>query len=271
MSGDAVRQWLDWAAWAIGPDPEKQWRAATAAMAAEAAGLSFTEACERAREAAGLPRLHGVVSGGPAATPTEPVGEVPAPAMSDVDLAEVPERRRPRRPAGPTPARRSLPPIEVHQALPKTAVWVALGALLCLIAAIAYATVAPTTCSSNADQLRTAFVSAHDAAVPPGNRAIAALNECSTVECARPAALQLATAFDDFNASLRSLCFPGGQQADADALIKANSDVSATARAVAASTTTSEAGTAIAELGTKLRIASDAAITVEDDLGITSS
>lgn len=276
MTDQAIRQWLDWAAWAVGPDPVKQRRAAAAALAAEAAGASFSEACELARDAAGVPRLH------PAAVASPPVSVEPAPvAETEVEAAE-PEaapadirikkrHHAPRpKPVAPPPAL-PRPPIEIHHAVPRTVVWLALGALVALVALTAYVEVSPPTCLTEPGRLRQTFIQSHDAAVAPGNRAIQALNACDSVTCVNAPSLQLARTFDDFNKGLRPLCFPTAQQTDAAALMKANSDVSSAARALAAATSLPEVTKTLDELGQQIRSAEAASRTLEDDLGINSS
>ena len=251
VTDQATRQWLDWAAWVVGPDPAKQQRAAEAAIAAEAAGLSFAEACERAREAAGMPRLRPRLEGNSTVGPIQrPATAIRGPVAS-----------------GSTA---SKPAIIVHRAVPVTAVWLALGVLLCIVAAIAYVTVAPTACTPDLSDLRRTFTQVHDAAVPAGNRAIEELNGCSAVACYRAPALQLARAFDGYNAGLRPLCVTGTQQADLNALITANMDVAASARALAAATTMPDAAADLDELSRRLLGADAAARTVEDDLGLPS-
>lgn len=278
MTDQAVRQWLDWAAWAVGPDPVKQRRAAETALAAEAAGMSFSEACEMAREAAGVPRLHpSPVIAPPTSVERDPdaqtaieVEAVPAEAAARANV-----RIRNKRPAARygAAARPALPMqrIELHPAVPRTVVWLALAALVGLVAVAAYIEVSPPTCLTEPGRLRQTFIQAHDGAVLPGNRAIEALNACDAIPCLQAPALLLARTFDDFNGGLRPLCFPAAQQSDAAALMKANADVSSAARALAAASTLSEATTTKDELGQRLRAAEAASRTLEDELGISSA
>ena len=283
MTDQAVRQWLDWAAWAVGPDPAKQRRAAEAALAAEAAGMSFAEACELARDAAGIPRLLPAVVESPAVStePGEPRDQGAGTANElevdpELDAATAEARTRKRRPTPrpkPVTSAPALPrqPIEVHHAVPKTVVWLSIGGLVALVALTAYVEVSPPTCLTEQGRLRQTFIQSHDAAVAPGNRAIEALNACDTAACVHTPSLQLARTFDDFNNGLRPLCFPTVQQTDAAALMKANADVSSAARALAAASSLAEATTTLDELGQRLRSAEAASRTLSDDLGINSS
>ena len=275
MTDQAIRQWLDWAAWAVGPDPAKQRRAAEAALAAEAAGASFSEACELARDAAGVPRLRPAVVASPVSAEPALVAEAEVleaetgTAPPEVRLKKKRPAPRPKPVASPPALPR--PPIEFHHAVPKTVVWLALGALIALVALTAYVEVSPPTCLTEPGRLRQTLIQSHDAAVAPGNRAIEALNACDAVSCVHAPSLQLARTFDDFNKGLRPLCFPTVQQTDAAALMKANSDVSSAARALAAATSLAEVTTTLDELGQRLRSAEAASRTLEDDLGINSS
>lgn len=280
MTDQAVRQWLDWAAWAVGPDPVKQRRAAEAALAAEAAGMSFSEACELAREAAGVPRLHPSAVIAPpvsverdadaqTAVEVEAVEAEPAAAPANVRI----KKKRPAARAGAVAAQPALPMqrIEIHPAVPRTVVWLALAGLVGLVAVAAYIEVSPPTCLTDPGRLRQTFIQAHDGAVSPGNRAIEALNACDAIPCLQAPSLLLARTFDDFNGGLRPLCFPAAQETDAAALMKANADVSSAARALAAASTLSEATTTKDELGQRLRAAEAASRTLEDELGISSA
>jgi hypothetical protein len=273
VTDQAIRQWLDWAAWAVGPDPSKQRRAAEAALAAEAAGLSFPEACELAREAAGIPRLGPqAVASSPVEVDVGPVAEMTEgqPQVSPAKVRLKARRPAPRpKPVIPQPTI-PRPPVAVPRSVQRTVVWLALGGLVGLVALTAYVEVSPPTCLTEPGRLRQTFIQTHDAAVAPGNRAIATLNACDAVSCVQTPSMQLARTFDDFNNGLRPLCFPAAEQADAAALMKANADVSSTARALAAATSLAEVTTTLDELGQRLRSAEAASRTLEDDLGINS-